>query len=159
MLWVWTGILCGWTLPPTCHLLLPEPWAHVPKETREHRDLLVVTELALSASLPLHCAIWCMALITALCQACFSPMYGGKSPFREPRSSTYPFCFCYLCEASQVVFQLGTRRRDQSQSISNRAMRVLMVYITSALILSNPIWWVIYLYKRSTFKSALLLDY
>ncbi|CAB1434808.1 unnamed protein product [Pleuronectes platessa] len=38
---------------------------HVPKETREHRDLLVVTELALSASRPLHCAIWCMALIAA----------------------------------------------------------------------------------------------
>lgn len=47
---MWTGSQCGWSLPPTYHLLLPEPLAHVPKETREHRDLLVVTEPALSAS-------------------------------------------------------------------------------------------------------------
>lgn len=31
VLWVWTGSLCSWTLPPTCHLLLPGSWAHVAK--------------------------------------------------------------------------------------------------------------------------------
>lgn len=58
-----------------------KPWAHVPTETLEHRDLVVVAELALSASLPLHCAIWCMAQIVAHCQAFFSLTCAEKHPF------------------------------------------------------------------------------
>lgn len=39
---VWTGMLCSWTLPPTWHVFLPEHWAHVPQEPRQHRDPLVL---------------------------------------------------------------------------------------------------------------------
>lgn len=116
MLWVWTGSLCSWMPPPTCHLLLPKHWAHVPKETWEHRDPLVITELALSSSLPLQCAIWCMVLINAHCQACFSPMYGGKIPIlRGKRLSLPPSAFVLHVRQVKLCFSCKHAAEDQCQ--------------------------------------------
>lgn len=144
-------------LSPTCHLLLPEPWAHVPKETREHRDLLVVTELPLSASLPLHCAIWCMALITAHCQACFSPMYGEKKPTLTAKKlnippSAFVICvrqvkFCFSCEHG--AGDRGQRMQSVSYSQSVNGLRQKHPFYS----FSKYEWKVV---KLSTFKSALL---
>ena len=104
----------------------PGPWALVPEETRKQRDLSVVTELAPSAPVPLHRAIWCMALLTFRSATVQCIGRKARSASQGAQHTTSAFVF----SMQQVSLCCRGRRgeRDQHQSAESISCRVILIH-------------------------------